>query len=145
MFCYPFILLHYRSPRRREKKRSPTPKPTKVHVGRLTRNVNKEHIHEIFSVYGTIKNLEMPSDRVHPHVSRGYAYVDYDKPEEAEKAVKHMDGGKNDKKSQIITKVACFSRLLKCLRSLYGKQCGPRSDCSYRISLFWVHTVCFYT
>ena len=32
------------------------------------------------------------------------------------------------------TKVVCFSRLLKCLRSLYGKQCGPRSDCSYRSS-----------
>ena len=38
----------------------------------------------------------------------------------------------------IATKVVCFSRLLKCLRSLYGKQCGPRSDCSYRSSLFWV-------
>ena len=25
----------------------------------------------------------------------------------------------------IATKVDCFSRLLKCLRSLYGKQCGP--------------------
>ena len=23
-----------------------------------------------------------------------------------------------------------------------GKQCGPRSDCSYRSSLIWVHTVC---
>ena len=45
----------------------------------------------------------------------------------------------------IATKVVCFSRLLKCVRSLYGKQCGPRSDCSYRSSLFWVHTVCFYT
>ena len=45
----------------------------------------------------------------------------------------------------IATNVVCFSRLLKCLRSLYGKQCGPRSDCSYRSSLFWVHTVCFYT
>ena len=45
----------------------------------------------------------------------------------------------------IATIVVCFSRLLKCLRSLYGKQCGPRSDCSYRSSLFWVHTVCFYT
>ena len=41
----------------------------------------------------------------------------------------------------IATKVVCFSRLLKCLRSLYGKQCGPRSD---RSSLFSVH-VCFYT
>ena len=45
----------------------------------------------------------------------------------------------------IQTKVVCFSRLLKCLRSLYGKLCGPRSDCSYRSSLFWVHAVCFYT
>ena len=26
----------------------------------------------------------------------------------------------------IPTKVVCFSRLLKCLRSLYGKQCGPQ-------------------
>ena len=33
----------------------------------------------------------------------------------------------------IATKVVCFSLLLKCLRSLYGKQCGPRSD---RSSLF---------
>ena len=29
-----------------------------------------------------------------------------------------------------VLKVVCFSRLLKCLRSLYGKQCGPRSECS---------------
>ena len=31
----------------------------------------------------------------------------------------------------IATKVVCFSCLLKCLRSLHGKQCGPSSDCSY--------------
>ena len=29
----------------------------------------------------------------------------------------------------IAIKVVCFSCLLKCLRSLYGKQYGPRSDC----------------
>ena len=46
----------------------------------------------------------------------------------------------------IATRVVCFSRLLKCLRrSLYGKQRGPRTDCSYRSSLFWVHAFCFYT
>ena len=28
-----------------------------------------------------------------------------------------------------------LSRLLKFLRSLYGKQCGPRSDCSYSGSM----------
>ena len=47
-------------------------------------------------------------------------------------------------KAPMATKVVCFSRLLKCLRSVYSKQCGPRSDCSYRSSLIWVHAVCFY-
>ena len=51
----------------------------------------------------------------------------------------------NESDEVTIKKVVCFSRLLKCLRSLYGKQCGPRSDCSNRSSLFWVHAVCFYT
>ena len=45
-------------------------------------------------------------------------------------------------KAPIATKVVRFSRLLKCLRSLYGKQCGPRSDCS---SLFPDHAIYFYT
>ena len=64
---------------------------------------------------------------------------------------KHIQWLNNKKKSfltlnvPIATKVVCFSRLLICLRNLYGKQCGPRSDCSYWSSLFWVHTVCFYT
>ena len=33
-------------------------------------------------------------NRVHPHLSKGYAYVEFETPEEAEKALKHMDGGK---------------------------------------------------
>ena len=44
-------------------------------------------------------------------------------------------------KAPIATKVTCFSRLPKCLRSLCDKQCGPRSDCSYMNSLIWVHPV----
>ena len=35
----------------------------------------------------------------------------------------------------ITTKIVCFSRLLKCLRSLYDKQCRPRSDCSLFASI----------
>ena len=87
------MFLNCSSPKR--KKRSPTPRPTKVHVGKLTRNVTRDHVQEIFSVYGTIKHLEMPPDRSHPNFSKGFAYVDFATPEEAEKAVKHMDGGKN--------------------------------------------------
>ena len=48
-------------------------------------------------------------------------------------------------KAPIATKVVCLSRLPKCLRSIYGRKCGPRPDCSYRSSLFWVFAVCFYT
>ncbi|KAG8506411.1 RNA-binding protein with serine-rich domain 1 [Galemys pyrenaicus] len=75
------------------KRRSPSPKPTKVHIGRLTRNVTKDHIMEIFSTYGKIKMIDMPVERMHPHLSKGYAYVEFENPDEAEKALKHMDGG----------------------------------------------------
>uniref|UniRef100_A0A8D1X1L3 RNA-binding protein with serine-rich domain 1 n=2 Tax=Sus scrofa TaxID=9823 RepID=A0A8D1X1L3_PIG len=78
------------------KRRSPSPKPTKVHIGRLTRNVTKDHIMEIFSTYGKIKMIDMPVERMHPHLSKGYAYVEFENPDEAEKALKHMDGGQID-------------------------------------------------
>jgi RNA-binding protein with serine-rich domain 1 len=42
------------------------PKPlSRIFVGRLTRNLTKDHVVEIFSTYGTIKNCEMPCDPVH--------------------------------------------------------------------------------
>lgn len=85
------FLCTYRTPKR--KRRSPTPKPTKVHVGHLTRNVTKEHIMEIFSLYGTIKSVDMPVDRTHPSFNRGSAYIDYESSEETSKAIKFMDGG----------------------------------------------------
>lgn len=53
----------------------------------------QEHIQEIFSTYGKIKMIDMPVNRIYPHLSKCYAYVEYETPEEAEKALKHMDGG----------------------------------------------------
>ena len=55
--------------------------------------MTKEHVTEIFAVYGKIKNIEMLPDRIHTEYSRLFAYVDYEKPEDAEAAVDHMDGG----------------------------------------------------
>lgn len=132
-----------RADQKERRKRSPTPKPTKVHIGRLTKNVTKvskdthfvgqfayilycnvvlmldacmgvlcswhngykfillktivflaqEHILEIFSTYGKIKMVEMPMDRGHPHLSRGSAYVEFETSDEAQKALRHMEGG----------------------------------------------------
>ena len=83
--------------------------------------------------------------------SQYYSSSDSEDEEKVLKDLVDMVGGNPEEyvylilKAPIATKVVCFSRLLTCLRSLYGKQCGPRSDCSYRSSLFWVHAVCFYT
>lgn len=54
----------------------------------------QDHIMEIFSTYGKIKMIDMPVDRLNPHLSKGYAYVEFENPDDAEKALKHMDGGK---------------------------------------------------
>lgn len=83
------------SPRRKPRReRSPIPRPTKIHIGHLTRNVTKEHIVEIFSTYGNIKIVEFPLDKMHPSHGKGFAYVEFETADEAENAMKHMDGGK---------------------------------------------------
>ena len=82
------------SPRRKRRERSPVPRPIKIHIGHLTRNVTREHIQEIFSTYGQIKSIDFMIDKLHPNHGRGFAYVEYETADEAENAMKHMDGGK---------------------------------------------------
>jgi RNA-binding protein with serine-rich domain 1 len=82
---------------RRKREKSPTPlRPLRIHIGRLTRNVTREHVVEIFSVYGEIKNVDFPTDRFHPQNGRGFCYVEFTNPDDAENAMKHMDGGQID-------------------------------------------------
>lgn len=75
--------------------RSVTPRPTRIHVGRLTRNVVKDHILEIFGTYGEIRSVDFPVDRFQSF-TRGFCYVDFVNPDGAEAAIKHMDGGQID-------------------------------------------------
>ena len=51
---------------------------------------------EIFSVYGTVKTVEIPTVRNHSHLHRGFAYIEFSTADEAENAMKHMDGGQID-------------------------------------------------
>lgn len=44
-------------------------------------------------MYGTLKNIDVPTDRVHPNFIKGYAYIEYENPDDAEKAIKYMNGG----------------------------------------------------
>lgn len=45
---------------------------------------------------GTIKFIEFPIDRFHQKLGRSFAYVEYTNAEDAENAMKHMDGGQID-------------------------------------------------
>lgn len=51
---------------------------------------------EIFSAYGNIKMVDFAMDKLHPNQGRGFAYVEFETADEAENAMKHMDGGKFD-------------------------------------------------
>ncbi|XP_052334397.1 RNA-binding protein with serine-rich domain 1-B-like [Oncorhynchus keta] len=75
---------------------APAPDPPRCTWADLTRNVIKGHIQEIFGTYRKIKMIDMPVDRLHPHLLKGYTYMEFEMVVEAEKGLKHMDGGQID-------------------------------------------------
>uniref|UniRef100_A0A0N4WKV2 RRM domain-containing protein n=1 Tax=Haemonchus placei TaxID=6290 RepID=A0A0N4WKV2_HAEPC len=88
-----------RSPRRSSPRRASPRKasPSKrISVRNLSRNVTKEHLAEIFGMYGLIKSCDLPPERFYSHLHRGYGYVEYENAEDAEKALKYFDGGQID-------------------------------------------------
>lgn len=50
---------------------------------------------EIFSTWGQVKRVDVSMDRV-VNLPRGYAYVEFERREDAEKALAYMDGGQID-------------------------------------------------
>ena len=43
-----------------------------------------------------VKHVDMPPDRNHPFIGRGFCYVEFEKIEDAEKACKYMNEGQID-------------------------------------------------
>jgi RNA recognition motif-containing protein len=80
---------------RKSPARDRSPPPTKLHIGKLSRNVTADHVSEIFSIYGTLVSCTLAMD---PRVQlpKGFAVVEYATPEEAEKAKDYMDGAQLD-------------------------------------------------
>lgn len=95
-----------RSPHARggDRRRSPSP-ICKVHVNRLTKNVNKNHLIEIFKHYGNVKYVDIPTDRHHPHLGKGTAFIEFESSDQADKAIKFMDGGQIDGQEIVVSRV----------------------------------------
>ena len=68
---------------------------TRLVVGNLTRNITEEHLNEIFSVYGKLKNVELAIDK-RVNLPRGFAHVEYEEHGGAQKAIDFMHEGQMD-------------------------------------------------
>mmetsp|Transcript_33046 Transcript_33046/g.53652 ORF Transcript_33046/g.53652 Transcript_33046/m.53652 type:complete len:273 (+) Transcript_33046:112-930(+) len=68
---------------------------TILHVTNLTKNVNKGILEEIFGNYGKVKDVELGIDEK-VKLPLGYAFVEMEDKDGAEKALKYMDSGQID-------------------------------------------------
>merc|ERR1711973_681280 len=94
-----------RSPAR---KRSPTPppaEPTRINVSKLTRNITRDHLTEIFGTYGKIVTVDLPGGSGMSFTFRHSATIEFESHEDAAKAVKYMDGGQLDGQEVMVTAV----------------------------------------
>ncbi len=62
-----------------------------IYVGNLAYEIDSEDLHEVFSHYGTIKRVHLPTDRETGRV-RGFAFVEMESAVEEEKAIETLDG-----------------------------------------------------
>ncbi|KAL8843060.1 MAG: hypothetical protein Q9176_002363 [Flavoplaca citrina] len=63
--------------------------PGTIVVEKLTKNVNENHLREIFGAYGSIKELDLPMNKSFM-TNRGTAYILYTSTTDAEAAIAHM-------------------------------------------------------
>ncbi len=115
-----------RSPSVRKQRNNTPPPPKKVCVSKLTRNVTKDHVLEIFTNFGNIIYCDFPLDKSKAWLHQGNAYVEFEKVEEADDCIKKMDGGKIGyfwNLNRSIKRNLFFQALLMAKRSKWTRCC----------------------
>ncbi len=62
-----------------------------IYVGNLDYRVNEEDLGDIFSEYGTVSSAKVITDKVNGR-SKGFGFVEMENQDEANKAIKELDG-----------------------------------------------------
>ncbi len=62
-----------------------------IYVGNLSYNVTQEDLSEVFAEYGTVKRVQVPTDR-ETGKPRGFAFVEMSTDEEEEASIAALDG-----------------------------------------------------
>jgi RNA recognition motif-containing protein len=68
---------------------------TKLFVGNLSFNTTENDLHEAFAAHGTVVEANLMMDRMTGR-SRGFAFVTFSTPEEAQKAIAALNGAQMD-------------------------------------------------
>lgn len=66
-------------------------KETNLYVTNLPRDVNEDELTQLFSAYGNIVQMNLLKDKI-TGMPRGVAFVRFDKREEAQAAIEHLNG-----------------------------------------------------
>ncbi|MGK7878966.1 MAG: RNA recognition motif domain-containing protein [Crocosphaera sp.] len=62
-----------------------------IYVGNLSYDVTKDDLNEVFTEYGQVKRVHIPTDRESGRM-RGFAFVEMKSDEEEQKAIDDLDG-----------------------------------------------------
>ncbi len=62
-----------------------------IYVGNLSYEVEREDLSEVFTEYGTVKRVHIPSDRSTGR-PRGFAFVEMESEADEDKAIQALDG-----------------------------------------------------
>ena len=62
-----------------------------VYVGNLSYNATEEDLNEVFKEYGSVKRIQVPTDRETGRM-RGFAFVEMSDDSEEDKAIEDLDG-----------------------------------------------------
>ena len=71
---------------------------TKLFVGNLSFNTTENDLQSAFAAHGTVVEASLMMDRMTGR-SRGFAFVTYSTPEEAQKAIEAMNGAQLDNRA----------------------------------------------
>ena len=62
-----------------------------IYIGNLSYEINQEDLNEVFTEYGTVKRVHIPTDRETGRV-RGFAFVEMESEADEDKAIQALDG-----------------------------------------------------
>lgn len=62
-----------------------------IYVGNLSYEITQEHLSQTFAEYGTVRRIQLPTDRETGRL-RGFAFVEMSSDDEEAKAIEALDG-----------------------------------------------------